>query len=166
RDEMTDDILQPPASPPPPPIQFAAKVHPLDRSGDDGQALAAESARIRLAWAKLIWLLSFLGVLLALSYLVPYIAERTQYAITRGKQRAEHDFAREHIGQSPIADMSRAYQMVSQVVSPSVVHINTTGSEAMTILPLANRTRTRIPAEGQGSGVIMEASGYILTNNH
>ena len=62
--------------------------------------------------------------------------------------------------------MSRAYQMVSQVVSPSVVHINTTGSEMAAILPLANRTRTRIPAEGQGSGIIMEASGYILTNNH
>lgn len=128
--------------------------------------LAAETARIRLAWAKLVWLLSFLGVLLALSYLVPYIAERTQYSITRGKQRAEYDFAVEHIGESPIADMSRAYQMVSQVVSPSVVHINTTGTEPPPILPLANRTRTRIPAEGQGSGIIMEGSGYILTNNH
>src|SRR6476469_10847132 len=98
---MTDDILQSPASPPPPPFQTAAKVHPLDRLGDDGQALAAESARIRLAWAKLIWLLSFLGVLLALSYLVPYIAERTQYASTRDNQRAELDFAREHISESP-----------------------------------------------------------------
>src|SRR5947209_9761570 len=97
---MTDDILQPPASPPPPPFQAPAKLHPLDRL-DDGQTLAAESDRIRLAWAKLIWLLSFLAVLLALSYLVPYLAERTQYAITRGRQRAEHEFAREHIGESP-----------------------------------------------------------------
>ena len=54
-------------------------------------------------------------------YLVPYIAEHTQYALTRGKQRAEHDFAREHIGESPIGELSRAYQMVSQVVGPSVV---------------------------------------------
>jgi len=89
--------------------------------------MAAETARIRIAWAKLVWLLAFLALLLAISYLVPYIAEQTQYALTRGKQRAEHDFAREHIGESPIGELSRAYQMVSQVVGPSVVHINTLG---------------------------------------
>ena len=81
---MTDDLLLQPA-PPPPPVQPAAKVHPLDRPDDDGRLLAAETARIRMAWAKLVWLLAFLGVLLAISYLIPYIAERTQYAITRGK---------------------------------------------------------------------------------
>jgi serine protease Do len=55
--------------------------------------------------------------------------------------------------------------MVSQLVGPSVVRINTTGGE-QTILPMANRTRTRMPTEGQGSGVVMDASGYVLTNNH
>jgi len=61
--------------------------------------------------------------------------------------------------------LSRAYQMVSQVVGPSVVHINTLGTEGG-FPPLATRTRTRVPTEGQGSGIIMESSGYILTNNH
>jgi S1-C subfamily serine protease len=140
-----------------------SRPHPLDRSGDESSD-QAEAVRIRLAWARLLWLLAFLGVLLAISYLVPYIAEQTQYAITRGKQRAEHDFAREHLGESPIADMSRAYQMVSQVVGPSVVHINTQGPE-QSLLPLSTR-RVRIPTEGQGSGIVMEPDGYILTNNH
>jgi serine protease Do len=170
---MTDDFSIPPASAPePPPVQCSARIHPLDRPNDDrpggkAWATAAETARIRLAWAKLVWLLAFLAVLLAISYLVPFIAEQTQYAITRGKQRAEHDFAREHLSESPIGQMSRAYQMVSQVVGPSVVHINTTGNEQM-ILPLSTstRTRSRIPTEGQGSGVVMESSGYILTNYH
>ncbi len=45
------------------------------------------------------------------------------------------------------------------------MHINTLGAESG-FTPLATRTRTRVPTEGQGSGVIMEASGYILTNNH
>jgi serine protease Do len=162
---MTDySYLQ--RDPMPPPVQDGGRVHPLDRpEGDAERQSAAEAARIRLAWSKLVWLMSFLAVLLAISYLVPYIAEQTQYAITRGKQRAEYDFAQEHIGQSPIGEMSRAYQMVSQVVGPSVVHINTTGGE-QTILPLANRTRTRMPTEGQGSGVVMDAGGYVLTNNH
>src|ERR1043165_5863503 len=110
--------------PPAPP-----RVHPLDRPGDI-RFVAAETARIRLAWAKLVWLLAFLALLLAISYLVPHIAEETQYALTRGKQRAEHDFAVTHIGQSPIGEMSRAYQMVSQVVGPSVVHISTSGNES------------------------------------
>jgi S1-C subfamily serine protease len=140
------------------------RTHPLDRLED--ASVPAENQRIRLAWAKLVWLLSFLAVLLAISYLVPYIAEQTQYAITRGKQRAEYDFAQAHLGESPLNEMSRAYQMVSQVVGPSVVHINTQTEARGTILPLSTMSRTRIPAEGQGSGVIIEASGYILTNHH
>src|SRR2546421_6533246 len=163
---MTDNSSsQAISTPEPPPVAALPHVHPLERPDDNRRAVAAETARIRLAWAKLVWLLAFLALLLAISYLVPYIAEQTQYAITRGKQRAEHDFAREHIGESPIGELSRAYQMVSQVVGPSVVHINTLGTEAG-FPPLAARTRTRIPTEGQGSGIIMEANGYILTNNH
>jgi serine protease Do len=164
---MTDNIHSQPDFPPePPPMQGAARIHPLDRPEGDTRTMAAETARIRTAWAKLVWLLSFLAVLLAISYLVPFIAEQTQYAITRGKQRAEHDFAREHLGESPIGEMSRAYQMVSQMAGPSVVHINTTGGSDPLILPLSTRTRNRIPTEGQGSGVVMDSSGYILTNNH
>src|SRR5688572_6798899 len=132
---------------PPPPLQRQPRMHPLDRpddgvraAADDGRALAMESARMKTAWAKLVWLLAFLAVLLAISHLVPRIAEQTQYAITRGKQRAEHDFAQEHLGESPIGEMSRAYQMVSQVVGPSVVHINTAGAEPR-ILPLRSEER-------------------------
>ena len=147
----------------PPPI---VPAHPLDRPDGDATSAAAENRRIRMAWAKLVWLLSFLGVLVAISYLVPYMAEQTQYAITRGKQRAEHDFAQAHLGESPLGEMSRAYQMVSQVVGPSVVHINTHGQMAGGMLPLSPLSRSRIPSEGQGSGVIVEASGYILTNYH
>lgn len=155
------DVPPPLAEPPAPP-----RIHPLDRAAAE-HSRAAENQRIQLAWAKLVWLLSFLGLLLAISYLVPYIAEHTQYAITRGKQRAEYDFAQEHIGESPIREVSRASEMVSQVVGPSVVHISTTGSDGTSSLPLTSRSnKMRIPTEGQGSGVVMEASGYILTNNH
>src|SRR6476619_7018712 len=98
-----DPRLEPNWQPPEPPAP--PRVHPLDRA-DDMCSVAVETARIRLAWAKLVWLMAFLALLLAISYLVPHIAEQTQYAVTRGKQRAEHDFAREHIGQSPIGEMS------------------------------------------------------------
>lgn len=155
----------------PPPVQVPTRLHPLDRVEPErfdmeSRAQAADAVRIRMAWAKLIWLMGFLATLLAISYLVPYIAERTQYAITSGKQRAEHDFAKKHLGESPIGEMSRAYQMVSQLVGPSVVHINTTGGPDGSILQSSMRRSSRMQTEGQGSGVIMDASGYILTNNH
>ena len=144
-------------------------LHPLDRPERLPRSEATETARIRLAWAKLLWLLSFLAVLLAISYLVPYIAENTQYAITRGHQRAEHDFAVEHLPGSPLSQLSQAYQMVSQVVGPSVVHISTQGSSAsgsdMLTRPMWG-PMPRMPSDGQGSGCIVDASGYILTNYH
>jgi serine protease Do len=151
------------------PVELATRqltIHPLDRQDIDERIAASESSRIRLAWAKLLWLLAFLAVLLAISYLVPLIAENTQYAMTRGRQRAEHDFALEHIGQSPLHDLSRASQMVSQLVAPSVVHINTQGNESDVFTLPMRGPRTIIPSEGQGSGFVVDAAGYVLTNLH
>src|SRR5262245_55047308 len=163
---MTDEFSTQPAVTPQPPPVHQRPAHPLDRPNEERRLNEAERMRIRTAWGKLVGLLAFLALLLVVSYLVPHIAEQTQYAITRGKQRAEYDFARQHLGESPISEVSRAYQMVSQIVGPSVVHINTQGAQPE-ILRLSTRSaRGRVPAEGQGSGVVMEANGYILTNNH
>jgi S1-C subfamily serine protease len=140
--------------------------HPLASSTAATEVVDDEAARIRLAWAKLVWLLALLAALLAVSYLVPYIAEQTQYALTRGRQRAEYDFAQAHLGQSPLHALSRGSQMISQIVGPSVVHISTLGSESSELALPTFRARPRVPTEGQGSGVIVEADGYILTNNH
>src|SRR5262245_42261141 len=107
RPAMVDEnpLISTDSPPLPPPVQTLATVHPLGRTDDDRRLMATEKIRIRVAWAKLLWLMAFLAVLLAISYLVPYIAEHTQYAITRGKQRAEFDFAQQHLGESPIAEM-------------------------------------------------------------
>src|SRR2546422_784806 len=45
------------------------------------------------AVAVVTWLFSVLAVLLALQYFVPRIVEETQYAATRGRQRAEYEGA-------------------------------------------------------------------------
>ncbi|MCI0358704.1 MAG: trypsin-like peptidase domain-containing protein [Planctomycetaceae bacterium] len=144
-------------------------IHPLDRRSEDprgGHDVEDQATRIRLAWAKLLWLLAFLAVLLGISYLVPLIAENTQYALTRGRQRAEHDFALEHLPGSPLVELSRASQMVSQAVAPSVVHINTQGNEPdIPTFPMRSM-RNQIPTQGQGSGIIVDTDGYILTNLH
>jgi S1-C subfamily serine protease len=72
--------------------------------------------------------------------------------------------------QSSLADLSRASQLVSQRIAPSVVIINVS-SDAPT-KPVAHEEDflDRFPrtpdALGQGSGVVVDASGYILTNHH
>jgi len=130
----------------------------------------ADAARIHLAWAKLVWLLSFLAVALTMAYLVPFAAEQTQYAITRGKQRAEYEIASEHLSGSPLEQLSSAYQMISQRVGPSVVHINTIGPPQPIIaslpLPGSGPIPRRSPLDGQGSGFVVDPEGYILTNYH
>lgn len=136
----------------------------------DAQRLhIAELLRVKLAWAKLLWLLAFLAVLLAVAFTVPYLVEQIQYASTRGRQRAEHELAQVELKDSPLGQLSRGYQMVSQFVGPSVVHIHTIGSDTdllSTGLPLRRPGFGRMPTEGQGSGFIADADGHVVTNYH
>lgn len=105
-----------------------------------------------------------LVVLLGLLVL-PYAAERIQYAITRGKQRAEAEVARVELAEleKPVS----RFRMAAQAIEPCVVGIDT----VRTITP---RGVVRdewfggptFRAEGLGSGVIIDERGYVLTNFH
>ena len=59
-----------------------------------------------------------------LQYLVPYLLERYQYAVTRGRQQAEYDVAAKALQNLQLTSLSKASQLVSQKVGPSVVHID------------------------------------------
>ncbi|WP_425614902.1 S1C family serine protease [Anatilimnocola sp. NA78] len=126
-----------------------------------------DELRIRLAWAKLLWLMTFLGVLLGVTYLVPHMVEQIQYSAARGKQRAEHELAKEALKDQPLAQLSRASQLVSQRVGPSVVHITAQTSLSNVAIaggPLGGTWR--IPHDGQGSGFVVDKEGHIVTNYH
>lgn len=117
--------------------------------------------------AVVTWLLSVLAILLALQYFVPKIVEQSHYAAARGRQRAEHEAATDGLKSLPLKELSRAYQMVSQRVSPSVVHINVTGGDDSPDDSPAHFFGPHRPqAHGQGSGVIIDPAGYVLTNYH
>lgn len=120
------------------------------------------------ATRRLMWLLSGLAAVLLLRFLVPYLAEQVQYAVTRGKQRAEMEAAEKGLSSLHLDQLSKAYQLVSQRVAPSVVNINVRNGvveEPQDDLSQLFGSPNRL-AQGQGSGVIVEADGYILTNSH
>lgn len=114
--------------------------------------------------------LFLIALLLSLRYILPTVVEETQYAMTRGRQRAEYESAGEQLQNVSLNSLSHAYQQVFQRVAPSVVHIEThtemdDGESVSGNSMSAYRGRT--PSErGQGSGVIVSEDGYLLTNYH
>ncbi|MEO8493632.1 MAG: trypsin-like peptidase domain-containing protein [Planctomycetota bacterium] len=114
---------------------------------------------------RLTWFLVALSVLFLVRFFVPYFAEQLQYSITKGRQRAELEAAKEGLQQLPLGQLSTAYELVSKRVAPSVVHINVASSFA---LGESNALDARLhpEARGQGSGVIVDQAGYVVTNQH
>jgi S1-C subfamily serine protease len=62
-----------------------------------------------------------------------------------------------------LIDISDAFAEIAEQVNPSVVHISCTGTDAP---PDVDRDEQDDQQYGFGSGVIINAEGYILTSNH
>jgi len=119
-------------------------VAPSDvpRTTDEAPVTQQDLYRLR----RLLWIF---GLLLAV-LITPSVVDRVQYAATAAKERAQYDVAREVKQEFSLNGLSDASRLLANYVGPSVVSI---------------RTATR-QGEGQGSGVIVDAEGYILTNEH
>ncbi len=157
-------------TPPAQPVPRESAPSPMELDAthfaDDGRA---DSLRVKLAWAKLLWLMVFLAVLLSISYLVPYVIEETQYAARRGRMRADHELAKAALKDSPLTQLSHASQWVTQQVTPSVVHISARtrfADSGPTVMGMRNSLFSS-PPPGQGSGLIVDGDrGYVITNYH
>ncbi len=123
------------------------------------QPVYAEQARL----SRLLWVLALLAVLL----LGPMVVQRFQYAYTYGRERARVQAATEGLEELELTALGTASRLVAQKVGPSVVNIRTVqlldrrnaSDEWSFLLP-------RRAAQGQGSGVIIDEDGYIVTNSH
>jgi serine protease Do len=109
-------------------------------------------------------LLLILGLLVA-TVILPYLAETVQFAITRGRERAAAEVAKEQLAAMP-AGMG-PFAIVAKAIEPSVVGIVTVqgvrrGDEWSHLFGGGGERL----AEAQGSGVIVDAAGYIVTNYH
>jgi serine protease Do len=108
------------------------------------------------------WLIALLLVLLAV-LVVPYVAQRIQYAITRGDQLAKRDVALAVLEKTD--ESEDRLSAVVKVVAPSVVGINTLQTVRGSLLDEWAGIGPR-RALGEGSGVIVDDEGYIITNFH
>lgn len=95
---------------------------------------------------RLLWVF---GLLLAV-LIAPSFVQKIQYAITAGKERAKYDVASERKREFSLDSISDASRLLANYVGPSVVSIHTHGRRG----------------DGQGSGVIVDEEGYIVTNFH
>lgn len=114
-------------------------------------------------------LLAILGIL-AIVWQFPSFLERIEYARVHGRERAESDVARANLADGSPTDLSRLSGQIAKLVGPSVVHINTVrvvnGRQASDEWANPFGHLAQFQAEGQGSGVIVDPAGYIVTNNH
>jgi S1-C subfamily serine protease len=113
-------------------------------------------------------LLLTMGVmLLAARFAVPRIVEEIRFAWHRGELRAEYETGTDGLKNVSLDALSQAYQMVTAAVGPSVVHIEVQRPAAMDHSNVAHLLANQlIPSSDQGSGVVVDAGGYIVTNRH
>jgi serine protease Do len=108
----------------------------------------------------LVWVL----LILILVLLLPYVAEQVEFAVTRGKQRAEAEVARKELAN--FQETSSIYRVVAKAIAPSVV-----GVDAIQNLQEEPEDEWahlfQQPRQfSLGSGVIVDPSGYMITNAH
>jgi len=115
--------------------------------------------------SKIMWLSAALLVVIGVWYAGPRVVEQYHYAAIKGRTQAEYDVAKVALKDEPLANLSAAYGLVANRIRPSVVHIDTT-STSTSEAPEEIYRGFHFESKGQGSGVIMDAAGYILTNEH
>ena len=106
-------------------------------------------------------------MLLSARYIVPSIVEELRFAWHRGELRAEYQSGRDGLKNVSLDTLSDAYQMVTSAVGPSVAHIDVERD-----LSDEERSFSRqlfgggMTPTDQGSGVVVDQDGYVLTNRH
>ncbi len=161
-----------------PPVELALAAPMLVAPAPAGTLLAKLDPSRGLSRAKmrkrseaitqsLMLLVTMTLMLLAARFAVPQIVEEIRYAWHRGELRAEYETGTDGLRNVSLDALSDAYQMVTGVVGPSVVHIDVKRPISPGEVEVSRIFSTEvIPSSDQGSGVIVDEAGYILTNRH
>ncbi len=109
-------------------------------------------------------------ILLLAIWLLPPLVENVEFALVRGRERAQVEVARAQLAGHEAFSFAQVSEQVAKSIGPSVVHIDTVQGldveqDDLSAMLFGGRPQQRL-AQGQGSGVIIDADGYVLTNNH
>lgn len=116
---------------------------------------------------SVILLLTMVAMLAAARFAVPRIVEEIRYSWTRGELRAEYEAGTRGLQNVSLEALTEAYQMVSAAAGPSVVHIDVHRKSPEIVDAGTRRISTNfVPRSDQGSGVVVDDEGHILTNRH
>lgn len=141
-----------------------------DESKSQGKNFAKPRRRARRPdplMQSLVLLATMAVMLMAARFVVPRIVEEIRYSWYRGELRAEYEAGTDGLRNVSLDALSDAYQMVTAAVGPSVVHIDVQRRRPIDDVGMASLLSTRIlPQSDQGSGVIVDAEGFVLTNRH
>lgn len=112
-------------------------------------------------------LFSMIVMLAIARFSVPSIVEEIRYSWHRGQLRAEYEWGSEGLQNVSLDSINQAYQMVTSAVGPSVVHIEVKRQATVTEKQMHRRLGVDMfSLSDQGSGVVVDSGGYILTNRH
>jgi S1-C subfamily serine protease len=142
----------------------AAHDYPARSPGDPRfDAYTADRKRLR----RLLWLLGILIIVI----LTPLVVGRVTYEYVYNRELAEVQVAKEQLGELELEGLSLASRLIAAGVGPSVVHIRST-QVVMARNALDDEREflwgdpEEFEREGEGSGVIVDEAGYIVTNHH
>jgi S1-C subfamily serine protease len=116
--------------------------------------------------SSLLSLLVVLALLAAVRWTLPAILEGCRYAWTRGQLRAQYESAGEQLQQVSLESLGKVSQWIGQRVQPSVVHISLQAADGQGLIGQGGWNGWDTLRLDQGSGVIVDSSGYLLTNLH
>ena len=115
---------------------------------------------------RLLWVFA----LLLAALVTPTVVGKLRYAYKYNSERAEVDASMEALEKLNMSDLSLAFRHVAQLAGPSVVHIKTKRGLKSSRFHDERQHLFGHPMPfatlGQGSGVIVDQEGYIVTNNH
>jgi len=123
------------------------------------------TAAIKYRFARL---LTTTVALLAIIFGTPFLVQQIQYSLEYGRISAKYDAAAIHIDNQSLKSISLASELVAYKVTPSVVHIHTSTTETRSQRSFQRpfSQSNLFPSRGQGSGVLVDPEGYIITNRH
>jgi S1-C subfamily serine protease len=131
-------------------------------------AAANGSSANSMVLSSLLSLVVVLLLLIAVRLILPPLLESSRHSWVRGQLRAEFEASGQQLRNVSLESLSEVSRLVSKRAAPSVVHIIVRNPTTF-LDSLANRGRNDaviFTKDSQGSGVIVDNAGYVLTNEH